>query len=170
MGIPVGEKIIPGLFFVDDIIVWEEEKRFQNLLDILAEYASEWQLQFSAEKSVVIPMSRPPLQEKRWRVGYHPNTMNEEFMKEYEKAKYLGVTFKRRHCIYKPHLEALKNKIQLGSSLVRSLMGPINNSMMLIKNLWEIYVRPGLDSHMVSQRLDSPITLYWNWRKWSEWR
>ena len=144
MGVQVGEKKIPGLFFADDIIIWEEEKRLQQLLDILAKYASEWQLQFSAEKSVVIPMSRPPSVERTWRVGFHPNTLREEFMNEVEKAKYLGITFQWKHCVYKPHLKELRSKLQFGSSLVRALLGPINNNMMLIKNLWEIYVRPAI--------------------------
>ena len=55
-GIEVGAVKIPGLFFADDIIVWEEEKKFQEMLYLLADYESYWKLQFSATKSFVMPV------------------------------------------------------------------------------------------------------------------
>ena len=39
-GIQVQGSLIPGLFFADDIVIWEEERKFQSLLYVLAEYAS----------------------------------------------------------------------------------------------------------------------------------
>ena len=76
-------------FFADDIVVWEEEKNFQSLLYILAEYAAKWKLEFSAKKSFVMPVNRPVNVDRKWCVGFSPVNTEEEFMKEVEIIKYL---------------------------------------------------------------------------------
>ena len=79
---------IPGMFFADDImIIWEEEKKFQEVLYILADYASHWKLQFSATKSFVLPIHRPMNKEKTWVMGFSPVDGEAEFMKEVEEVK-----------------------------------------------------------------------------------
>ena len=90
-GIKIHGSTIPGLFFADDIVVYEEEKNFQSLLYILAEYAARWKLQFSAKKSFVMPVNRPVNADMKWCVSFSPVNAEEEFMKEVEIIKYLGI-------------------------------------------------------------------------------
>ena len=64
-GISIARNIvIPGLFFADDMLIWEWEKDFQTILNIVKDYSQAWKLEFSQEKSIVIPVHRPHNVEK----------------------------------------------------------------------------------------------------------
>ena len=143
-GINIHGSCIPGMFFADDMIVWEEEKKFQDLLYILADYASHWKLQFSASKSFVLPIHRPVNLDKHWVVGFSPTDGQAEFMKEVDEVKYLGVTINRKHNIFRPHFAALKRRINYAGVLIRKLLVDITNPLQIIKNLWEIYIQSAL--------------------------
>ena len=132
---------IPGLFFADDIIIWEEEKKFQEMLYLLADYASHWKLQFSASKSFVMPVHRPANPDTKWCVGFDPTHGQPDFMSEVEEVKYLGINIRRKHNIFSPHLEALKKKIMAATFFIRRMMENVVNPLQIVKNLWEIYVQ-----------------------------
>ena len=140
-GIEVGTAKIPGLFFADDIIIWEEEKKFQEMLYLLADYASHWKLQFSASKSFVMPVHRPANPDNKWCVGFDPTHGQPDFMSEVEEVKYLGINIRRKHNIFSPHLEALKKKIMAATFFIRRMMENVVNPLQIVKNLWEIYVQ-----------------------------
>ena len=140
-GIEVGSVKIPGLFFADDIIIWEEEKKFQEMLYLLADCASHWKLHFSATKSFVMPVHRQPDPENRWYVGFDPTDGQPDFMKEVEEVKYLGINIRRKYNIFSPHLEALKKKIMAATFFIRKMMENVVNPIQILKNLWEIYVQ-----------------------------
>ena len=143
-GVTIGNAKIPGLFFADDIIIWEEEKSFQDLLYILADYASHWKIQFSATKSFVVPIHRKVDEDKAWCVGFNPATGDAEFMSEVEEVKYLGVNIKRKHNIFSPHLEALEKKLTELTFFIRRIMENVVQPLQVLKNLWEIYVQSSI--------------------------
>ena len=71
VGLKIGNIDIPALFFADDMLVMQEEKKFQDLLHVVGEYASIWKLEFSGEKSVVLPLHRK-VSDKKWQIGETP--------------------------------------------------------------------------------------------------
>ena len=140
LGVSMGNNVIPGLFFADDMLLWETEKNFQKLLNIVKQYGQKWKIEFSEEKSIVIPILRKP-KDKLWSIGYVPDKSQRElFMREYDKGKYLGVLIKRTHNIFKPHIDALEGKIHYASHSVNHIVGPITNIIPVLRDTWNTYV------------------------------
>ena len=55
LGIPIGDVIIPGVFFADDMVIGAlSDADFQALLDITGQFGRERDLKFSSEKSKVL--------------------------------------------------------------------------------------------------------------------
>ena len=59
-GMEINGRILPGMFFADDMVLWGDKSSLQKLLNITAKYATTWKVEFSGAKSLVIPINKAP--------------------------------------------------------------------------------------------------------------
>jgi len=148
MGVMLQGKMIPGVFFADDMVLWGQQKDLQALLKIIGDYAGEWKIEFSGAKSSVIPMSRPPqLGRGLWAIGKVPIVERENetiYIEEADEGRYLGVTICRldNPSIYKPHFETSIKGAQRSSGFITHLLAKTHNPVTLLHKLWTTYAVP----------------------------
>ena len=88
-GVPLGETAIKGLYYADDIVLLATNgTQLQSMLDLAHQFASKWGLKFNKVKSQVMVIGKR-LSDKQWRLG-------EEYIKETNTYKYLGVMMNRQ--------------------------------------------------------------------------
>ena len=153
VGLRIGDIRIPALFFADDMLIMNEEKDFQDLLHVVGEYASIWKLEFSGEKSVVIPTHCKISNTKRWQIGETPEIngeVREVYMKEVEESKYLGIIFRRKHNVYSSQHNKIKQNMFASMTTMQNIIGDILKPIRIIRDTWYVYVEPvityGLES------------------------
>ena len=84
---------------------------------------NNWRIEFSEEKSIVLPMHRPPNDNKKWLIGTKPDQSQEVIaMSEYNQGKYLGVTLQRKYNIFKPHIKCMEKKINYATHNIAYLI------------------------------------------------
>ena len=141
LGINIRNITIPGLFFADDMLIWERESNFQKLLNIVRYYGQYWKIEFSEEKSIVIPMHRPPNNNKKWLIGTKPDQSQEVIaMAEHTQGKYLGVTLQRKYNIFKPHIKCMEKKINYATHNIAYLIRNVDNILPVLRDTWNTYV------------------------------
>ena len=98
-GIQVGEAMVPGLFFTDDmVLVASNEVRLQRLLETTVRFGEQRKMELNGKKSKVMTNWRTVAGNK-WRVGRKWVPDGEEYalmMEEADEYKYLGVRIQAR--------------------------------------------------------------------------
>ncbi len=72
----------------------------QKLLNIVGDYALQFQIVFAGHKSCVIPLGEPVKKDIRWKLGAKYVTENEKeeiFIEEENTGRYLGVTIQKNY-------------------------------------------------------------------------
>ncbi len=55
IGVKIGDGIIPGLFFADNMDLFAKSKKeLQKLLNIVVKFAKKWRIKFSGNKSKIL--------------------------------------------------------------------------------------------------------------------
>ena len=142
IGPMIGGQQMPGMMFADDMIIIAPEHKFQELLDIMGDFAHKNKIEFSAAKSVVIPLHRPANPQKHWKVGYLYNDEGESediIMSEVEQGKYLGVELKRTKPHYKKHSEDAISKAKRFLWPVGRMTKGLGRKVQVTHKIWEIY-------------------------------
>ncbi len=55
--------------FADDMMLVGNKRDLQKLLNIVDEFALQFQIEFASHKSCVIPLGEPVNDERRWKLG-----------------------------------------------------------------------------------------------------
>ncbi len=95
-GVRINNMIIPGMMFADDIMLAGDDEAMRHLCNIAMNYAIRNKLEFSGEKSMIIPLHRDVSEENKWSVGPIPKKNKTHLRRqasEKKEGKYLGVTF-----------------------------------------------------------------------------
>jgi hypothetical protein len=128
--------------FADDMIIIAQETKFQELLDVVGEFAHKNKIEFSAAKSIVIPLHRPADPTKSWKVGYLYNDLGEKEeikMSECEQGKYLGVEVRKRKPHYAHHLKDAITKGKRFLWPVGRMISGLGRKVQVARKIWEIY-------------------------------
>ena len=89
IGVNICNVKISSLFWADDIVLLaNDERELQFMLDLAATFANKWKLSFNHEKSNVLIVGRRMDALRMWRLG-------DSYISEVNTYKYLGVTFSR---------------------------------------------------------------------------
>ena len=146
LGIKINEKVLPGLFFADDMVLWGEDENLQKTLDIIGEFAATWKIEFAGEKSAIIPFNRTTKPNKKWNLGRKPpNKAGEQVpihVSEVDDGRYLGIMFRRVHNIYKEQHDKALKKARWCSVYMRNLLSGVANPITMVNKLWAIYATP----------------------------
>ncbi len=116
LGIKLGDKRIPGMFFADDMMLVGTEKDLKDLLKIVGEYAQHFKLEFSGTKSSIIPLGGPVIKDRTWKLRtiYVSETESKEInISEANEGRYLGVTIQKNYSVFKPQWELAMQKARI---------------------------------------------------------
>jgi hypothetical protein len=160
---------MPAVFYADDKILIAQEDEFQDLLNIVGEYAHKNKIEFSAKKSMVIPLYRDPDPTKEWDMGYiygDDGKQERIILKETDHGKYLGVTVKRRKNCYKLHLKQAVNKAKKLVWPITKLLKGLGRANKVAHDLYYIYaigrITYGLDMAEIDQETINAINVAQN--------
>jgi len=151
LGFHLDGMAMPGAMFADDIMLVGSRDHMKKMMKIVAEYASEFCVEFSAEKSVMIPLKDPPT-EDLWTMGF--TTLDDGTnipieIREVEQAKYLGVIIERSNLGYKTQREAVIAKAKRSMWSTINIARNLPNMLTMGARIWEVYAKPrilyGLD-------------------------
>ncbi len=145
LGIAVHDITIPGMFFADDMALVGNKRELQKLLNIVGEFALQFQIEFAGHKSCVIPLGEPVNKERRWKIGskyVRENEKEDIFMEEDDTGRYLGVTVQKNYNIFKQQWEIAKQKARRGSIVVSILARRCHNPLTVLKPMWQSYIQP----------------------------
>ncbi|MCP4977991.1 MAG: reverse transcriptase family protein, partial [Maribacter sp.] len=146
-GVRIGGKIIPGMFFADDMMLIGTETDLKHLLTIVAQYAQEFRLEFAGHKSSVIPLKGPIMENRQWLLGKLNISETESrdiWIQEEPEGRYLGVTIQKNYSIFKPQWELALQKARRGAGLVALLSRRCGNPLTILKPMWQQYVLPAV--------------------------
>ena len=109
LGVKIGDVVVPGLFFADDMVVMGQgEGDLRKLLKMVGEYGREWKMQFNLSKSKVVNIGEKSNKDKRWQVGEGQVQEGDDYcleIKEQEEYKYLGIWVSGVNGIFKMHVK-----------------------------------------------------------------
>ncbi len=73
MGVLINEVKIPGMMYADDIMLCSTDEDLLRLFEIILKHSRENKLEFSVEKSMIIPLHRQPgTNRSPWLIGVIP--------------------------------------------------------------------------------------------------
>ncbi|MCP4978510.1 MAG: reverse transcriptase family protein [Maribacter sp.] len=147
LGITLGDKKIPGMFFADDMMLIGNEKELKDLLQIVGEYSQQFKLEFSGAKSSIIPLGGPIVQDRVWKLGevfVNELEAKEINISETSEGRYLGVTIQKNYSLFKPQWEIAMQKARRGAGLVTLLARRCSNPLTVMKPLWQSYILPAV--------------------------
>ena len=106
-----------GLFFADDMLLFaSSEYNMKKLLEIMANYAQKWKIEFSGPKSIIIPLRQKVNTDRKWKMGnkYLSETDKQEInISETNEAKYLGITLcKHKHDMLAKHRSNITDQLK----------------------------------------------------------
>ncbi len=150
LGIPIHDVIVGAMLFADDIMLAGDEHQLRQLMYRILKYSEKNKLEFSSEKSIIIPLRRDPIKihdNNTWPIQVTPKPGGlgmYEGAKEVVSGKYLGMIFQKG---YNPHMEHATNVLIKGRKyvgLVAHLLRRTNNPQYLVQRIWSMYVIPAL--------------------------
>ncbi len=145
LGVSVGNTTIPGMFFADDMALVGNKGQLQKLLNIVGDYALQFQIEFAGYKSCVIPLGEPVNEERRWKLGtkyIRENEKEEIWVEESDTGRYLGVTIQKNYNIFKQQWELACQKAKRGATVVSILVRRCHNPLTILKPMWQSYIQP----------------------------
>ncbi len=145
LGIVIDDVTIPGMFFADDMMIVGNKRDLQKLLNIVGEFALQFQIEFAGHKSCVIPLGEPVNENRRWKIGskyVRENEKEDIYMEEEATGRYLGVTIQKNYNIFTQQWELAKQKARRGATLVSILARRCHNPLTILKPMWQAYIQP----------------------------
>ncbi len=104
-GIQLGDKVIPGMFFADDMMLVGSRADLQRQLNTVAEFAQQFRIEFAGHKSSIIPIVGAIKKDRIWKLGVHNISEHQSrdiLVEEEAQGRYLGVTIRKNNSIFKP--------------------------------------------------------------------
>ncbi len=150
LGVRINDVTIGAMLFADDIMLAGDKKQLHQLLQIILSYSEKNKMEFSSEKSIVIPLSRNPCTNQNdtsWDIQVHPYPGGLGLYtaaEEVSQGKYLGMTFQKGYNQHMEHLSLVLGKARKYVGLVSHLMRHVNNPNYLLQRIWNTYVIPAL--------------------------
>ncbi len=144
-GLTIGNTVIPGMFFADDMMLMGTRADLQRQLNTVADYAQQFKLEFAGHKSSVIPIVGPKKLDRIWKLGIHnisEQNTRDILIEEESQGRYLGVTIQKNNSTFKPQWELAKQKARWGAGLIALLVRRCNNPLTILKPLWQSYILP----------------------------
>ncbi len=135
------------MFFADDIMLSGTEKELKELLKIVGEYAEQFNVEFSGNKSSVIPLGGPVRKNRVWRIGekfISETESNDINITEESEGRYLGITIQKNYSIFRPQWEIALQKARRGVGLVALLARRCSNPLTVLKPLCQSYILPAV--------------------------
>ena len=136
--------------FADDLLGCGTLDQVQITLGMIGDYAAKNGLEFSPEKSVIIPFRRTYNKKKQkhvWTMGSlreKDGTDTPIILKEVDESKYLGVIARWNHPIYASQMDALTQK---ACSLLWCTLASVRGTTHPVwfgGSIWNIYARPAI--------------------------
>ena len=139
-GIRVGEAMVPGLFFADDmVLVASNEVRLQRLLEATVRFGEQRKMEFNGKKSKVMTNWRTA-EGNKWQVGRQWVPEGEEYaltMEEADDYKYLGVRIQARGRRFDIQAREIIKKARQLKGYVGTEMKESCNQMLVGRLAWE---------------------------------
>jgi len=135
---------IPGAMFADDIMLLGDIRSLKAMMKIVEKFAEEFCLEFSAEKSVIIPLNAAP-SKRKWTLGkkyYADGHSAPIVIKEVDQSKYLGLIIDRNNYGYTPNAEAVIQKARRAMWSTVNIARNLPNMLAMGARIWEIYAKP----------------------------
>ena len=158
LGIQIGPTentdVVSGIFFADDmVLIGKNHENLRKLLKMVGDYAQKWKTEFSAEKSVVLPLNEPIQTERKWKFGrkYISETDIAGIqISDSDKIKYLGFQIRQdKWDIYHKHKEQLPHRLE--SQIWKTIIPATNTARKIVygAKIWEVYMVPKI-THGIS--------------------
>ena len=137
-GAKYGKVLVSLLLFADDIVLMAENARMlQEMLDVVYNYSKKYRFCFNKEKSNVMVFGMRKKCQDKFRLG-------ENDLKIVETYKYLGLILDKNFS-WKKHLEKVLEKARKRSRALCGLGIRKGTSARAILRGWEVLVRPVLE-------------------------
>ena len=148
LGVEVGDVVVPGLFFADDMVVMGQgEGDLKELLKMVGEYGREWKMQFNSSKSKVVNIGKKSNKDKRWQVGEGQVQEGDNYcleIKEQEEYKYLGIWFSGINGIFKTHVKKAIKKAKKLKGVIKNVTADTYQRAGVATKLWETLAIPSI--------------------------
>jgi len=138
LGVRIGQSLLSLLLFAGDIVlIAEDRKQLQKLLDIVFEYSIKWRFKFNIDKSKIVVFSKKLIKTLR---HYYLGIQELEVVDSY---KYLGVDL-MRSLSWKVVSNRLAMKARSRVAIVSKAMSE-GLSVEAGERLWVALIRPVLE-------------------------
>ena len=148
LGVEIGDVVVPGLFFADDMVVMGQgEGDLRKLLKMVGEYGREWKMQFNSSKSKVVNIGKKSNKDKRWQVGEGQVQEGDDYcleIKEQEEYKYLGIWFSGVNGIFKTHVKKTIKKAKKLKGVIKNVTADTYQRAGVVTKLWESLAIPSI--------------------------